>query len=237
MALGLLGCAIAALGLVLVAVAGPAYRLGLLSLPAAYVLLQWAEFVGLAAVAASVVAAALAYRRRARFRMLVAAVGLILGLVAFGVPYDWRQRAEAAPPLYDITTDLENPPTFDALVPLRDEAPNSLQRPADAGERQREAYPELAPIIVTTPPDQAFNNALAAAQALGWEIVTADQGSGRIEATDTATWFALEDDIVVRLTPWGAGTRIDVRSVSRIAEGDARRNAERIREYLDRVQS
>src|SRR5688572_5828079 len=75
MTLGLIGCTIAVLGLVLVAVAGPAYRFGLTTLPNAFVILQWAEYAGLAAAAVSLIAAALAYRRGARVRMLVAALG------------------------------------------------------------------------------------------------------------------------------------------------------------------
>ena len=74
-------------------------------------------------------------------------------------------------------------------------------------------------------------------QEEGWDIVTADKSSGRIEATDTTRWFGFKDDVVVRLTPWGAGTRVDVRSVSRIGRSDIGTNARRIRQYLDQLQS
>ena len=84
---------------------------------------------------------------------------------------------------------------------------------------------------------EVFDLALAAAQEAGWRIVTADKGTGRIEATDTTRWFGFEDDIVVRLTPWGAGKRIDVRSVSRIGRSDVGTNARRIRRYLERLES
>ena len=84
-------------------------------------------------------------------------------------------------------------------------------------------------------PDQAFDRALAVAQDLEWRIVTADKAAGRIEATDTTRWFGFEDDVVVRLTPWGSGTRVDVRSVSRVGGGDAGTNARRIRDYLGRM--
>ena len=86
------------------------------------------------------------------------------------------------------------------------------------------------------PLDQAFNRALAVAQESGWTIVTADSASGHIEATDTSRWFGFEDDIVIRLTPWGAGTRVDVRSVSRVGQGDVGANARRIRRYLDALE-
>jgi uncharacterized protein (DUF1499 family) len=78
---------------------------------------------------------------------------------------------------------------------------------------------------------------LTRAQEDGWQIVTADKSTGRIEATDTTRWFGFKDDIVVRLTPWGAGTRVDLRSVSRVGRSDIGTNARRIRRYLDRLQS
>jgi uncharacterized protein (DUF1499 family) len=101
---------------------------------------------------------------------------------------------------------------------------------------QREGYADLAPITVKTPPDQTFDRALAVAQSQRWEIVTADKSSGRIEATDTTRWFGFVDDVAVRLTAWGSGTRVDVRSVSRSGVGDAGRNADRIRRFLRELQ-
>ena len=127
--------------------------------------------------------------------------------------------------------------TFDAVIPLRPDAANSLERPPVLAEQQRQGYPDLAPITLSIPSDEAFDRALAAAQESGWQIVTADKGSGRIEATDTTRWFGFQDDIAVRLTPWGTGTRVDMRSVSRVGRSDTGTNARRIRRYLDRLQS
>lgn len=237
MTLALVACGIAAAALILLAIAGPTYRIGLVSLPHAFTLLQWAAYAGVAATGVGIIAALLAYRRRAWFPMLVGATAIVAGLVASAIPFTWQRRAQNAPPIHDITTDLENPPSFDAVVPLRAEAPNSLERPEDLAEQQRQGYPDLAPIVLPGPLDQAFTRALAVAQDAGWEIVTADKGSGRIEATDTTRWFGFTDDIVVRLTPWGAGTRIDVRSVSRVGRSDIGTNARRIRRYLEGLQA
>lgn len=237
MIIGLVACGIAAVALILLAVAGPTYRIGLLSLPNAFTLLRWAAYAGIAAAAAGMTAGLLAYRRRARFPMLLGATAVAAGLVASAIPFTWQLRARNAPPIHDITTDLENPPGFDAIVPLRGDAPNSLERPADLAQQQRQGYPDLAPIVLTVPLDQAFTRALEAAQDAGWQIVTADKGSGRIEATDTTRWFGFTDDIVVRLTPWGAGTRVDVRSVSRVGRSDVGTNARRIRRYIQGLQT
>jgi uncharacterized protein (DUF1499 family) len=233
----LLACGAAALGLVLLAVAGPLFRAGAVALPTAFTMLRWAAYVGIGAIVIAVPPAIIGYARGDRLRVLVAAVGLLGGAVAFGIPFQWQQSAQSAPPIHDISTDLENPPVFQAVVPLRADAPNSLERPATLAQQQREGYPDLAPVTLPMPLAQAFDRALAAAQDAGWRIVTADRASGRIEATDTTRWFGFEDDIVVRLTPWGSGTRVDVRSVSRVGRGDVGTNARRIRSYLAELQA
>lgn len=237
MTLALLACAIAALGLTLLGVAGPAYRIGVLSLPNAFALLRWGAYVGVAAMVVGLLIGLLAYHRGARVTTLVAAIAFLGGVAAFGIPFEWQRGARNVPPIHDITTDLDDPPTFEAIVPLRAEAPNTLDRSPMLAEQQRQGYPDLEPITLSMSSDQTFDRALAAAQEAGWRIVTADKGSGRIEATDTTRWFGFQDDIVVRLTPWGAGTRVDVRSVSRIGRSDTGTNARRIRRYLDKLQS
>lgn len=237
MTLALLACAVAALALLFLGAAGSLYRIGVLSLPSAFVLLRWSAYVGIAAMAAALLAGGLAYRRGAWVRVLLACTAFAGGLAAFGIPFQWQRSARSVPPIHDITTDLEDPPTFEAVIPLRADAPNTLDRPADLAGQQRQGYPDLAPITLSTPIDQAFDRALAEAQEAGWRIVTADKGPGRIEATDTTRWFGFQDDIAVRLTPWGAGTRVDVRSVSRVGRSDTGTNARRIRRYLAALQS
>jgi uncharacterized protein (DUF1499 family) len=237
MILALLACAVAALALLLLGAAGPLYRVGVLSLPNAFTLLRWGAYVGVAAMIAGLFTGMVAYRRNARVSTFLAAAAFLGGVAAFGIPFEWQRAARSVPPIHDVTTDLENPPVFEAVVPLRAEAPNTLERPPALAELQRQGYPDLAPITLSIPSDQAFDRALAAAQQAGWRIVTADKGSGRIEATDTTRWFGFQDDIVVRLTPWGTGTRVDVRSVSRVGRSDAGTNARRIRRYLDTLQS
>jgi uncharacterized protein (DUF1499 family) len=70
---------------------------------------------------------------------------------------------------------------------------------------------------------------------MGWEIVAAEPAGGRIEATATTFWFGFKDDVVVRVTPADGGSRIDVRSVSRVGRSDVGTNAKRIETYLARI--
>jgi uncharacterized protein (DUF1499 family) len=228
----LIAFGLAALALVVLGVAGPVYRLGA-SLATAYEIMRWAEYVGIAASLLAVGAAIYSYRGRKWTGTLVSALALVVGLTAVAIPMAWQRRAQRLPSIHDITTDLDNPPAFQAILSKRAGAPNRLDRPPQLALLQREGYPDLAPITVATPPATTFDRALAVAQARGWEIITADKSTGRIEATETTRWFGFTDDIVVRLTPWGAGTRVDVRSAARTGAGDLGRNASRIRRFLD----
>jgi uncharacterized protein (DUF1499 family) len=88
------------------------------------------------------------------------------------------------------------------------------------------------PVSLALSPAAAFNRALDAAQRMGWTIVAADDTAGRIEASDRSRWFGFTDDIVVRITPSGSGSRVDVRSSSRLGRSDFGVNAARIRAYL-----
>ena len=68
---------------------------------------------------------------------------------------------------------------------------------------------------------------------MGWDSVAAEASDGRIEATDTTFWFRFKDDVIVRIRPSGIGSRVDVRSLSRVGGGDVGTNAARIRSYID----
>jgi uncharacterized protein (DUF1499 family) len=48
----------------------------------------------------------------------------------------------------------------------------------------------------------------------------------------TSFWFGFKDDVVVRIIPERGGSRVDVRSVSRVGRSDVGANAKRIRTYL-----
>ena len=142
------------------------------------------------------------------------------------------------PAIHDITTDLDAPPRFDAVVPLRADAANSLEHGGpDVAAAQRAAYPDIETLVLGHPPDRVVELAHVTAEAMGWEIVAVDTDAGRVEATDTTSWFGFKDDIVVRVRPATDGARVDVRSVSRVGLGDLGANAARVREFLRRLRA
>jgi uncharacterized protein (DUF1499 family) len=135
------------------------------------------------------------------------------------------------PRIHDITTDTAHPPVFVAVLPLR-KGLNPLDVVPEVIAQQKKAFPDIAPAKLDVPPAQAYERALRAVNALGLEVVAAVPAEGRIEATDTSLLFGFKDDVVVRITADGAGSRVDARSVSRVGRSDFGVNAKRIRKLM-----
>src|SRR6266480_1897134 len=197
---------------------GAGVRLGLWTYGTGFALLRYAAYIGIAAAVLALVALFLPQGRARWIAALLAALGV--GAATAYLPYSVQQRARSAPRINDITTDTEKPPHYGG---------------PQVAEQQRKAYPDIQPAVLASGPEAAFARALAAAQAMGWDIVDAQPKEGRIEATATTFWFGFKDDVVVRITPLPAGSRIDVRSKSRVGRGDTGTNAQRVRAYLKRL--
>ncbi len=199
-------------------------------------MLRWAADGGLLAAAVSIVSLILSRRQLSRARLILSISGLVIGLGVVGVLWSWWHTAQNVPAIHDITTDTENPPAFVSILPLRTDAAN----PAEYGgpeiaAKQKAAYPDLASAMLPLPPPPAFEQALRTAREMGWTIIDSNPGEGRIEATDMTFWFGFKDDIVIRITQADQGSRIDVRSLSRVGRSDVGTNAKRIRKYLKRL--
>lgn len=215
---------------------GLGFRFELWPLRTAFGLLRWSAYGGISAAALSLICAVWILRRSPYRGLLPALAGLILGAAVAVVPYGHLRTARSVPPIHDISTDLEEPPRFDAILPLRAGAPNPAAHGGEAiARQQREGYADIGPARLAVGPEQAFSRALDAARALGWEIVAASPEAGRIEATDRTFWFGFIDDVVVRIRPLNGGSRVDVRSVSRVGRSDVGANARRIRRFLEKL--
>jgi uncharacterized protein (DUF1499 family) len=157
----------------------------------------------------------------------------VIAGAAAAVPIGMMQIGASVPPIHDITTDTANPPVFVAIAPLRADAPNGTDYKADENvEPTKQAYPDLQPLVTNVPPAEMFKRAEAVARNMGWEMVAAVPEEGRIEATDTTLWFGFKDDVVIRIVVEGEGSRLDIRSMSRVGKSDLGKNADRIRKFL-----
>ena len=222
---------------VMVVASGPGTRLGLWPWQTGFTLVKWAAYTGMAGAAGAVILILALVVPRWRARPWVPFVALFFALVAFVPPLILLEEAKAAPDIHDITTDPFDPPVFVALMPVRKASPNGADYGGMAvAKLQQQAYPDIKSLVLKVPPEQAVQRAIDAARAKDWEIVSMDAPSGRIEATDTTLWFGFKDDIVVRIRPEvSGGSRIDVRSVSRVGSSDVGANAKRIRKFLSRL--
>lgn len=234
----LLGFGVAVIGLLMILIAGPGHRLGWWDFRTGFAILRWGVYIGAVAFVLSLIACITARPGGQRRGFLWALLGLVIAAVTAGVPFGWRYQAQQVPRIHDITTDTQNPPRFDAILPLRADIPN----PAEYGgpgvaAKQHQAYPDIKPAQFDFPKQKVFEQAVAVAQEMGWEIVAAEPSEGRIEATDTTFWFGFKDDVVIRITATASGSRVDMRSVSRVGLSDVGTNAQRIRSFLERLEA
>ena len=164
--------------------------------------------------------------------------GAILSLAILGnFGYWYLETQKGYPPIHDITTDTENPPEFEAIVPLRADAPNKTEYGGEeVAKAQKEFYSGIETLRLDEPPSQAYEKALEAAREKPWEIVAADKEDLRIEAYHKLPWFGFIDDVVIRVDTSENGSKIDVRSVSRLGRGDLGVNAHRIKDYLNSIE-
>ncbi len=232
---GAIGCALAALG------AGLGYRLG-----------WWHYSTGIAALgnvfwvavgAAVFCALALAFalvaaRPSPVVPAVLAAAGLAIAGVTAWIPYDLRMTANALPRIHDISTDLADPPAFVRAAELRakGEHPVAYDGP-EVAALQKKAYPDLATLELKAPRDKVLLAASAALVSMGLEITATDMAAGRIEAVATSRLFGFKDDVVVRVRSADSGSRVDVRSKSRVGRHDFGANAKRIRALRERLSS
>lgn len=165
--------------------------------------------------------------------------GVILSAAVLGGWLVLASDATQAPPIHDITTDVSDPPTFEAAAP-HDSRGAGFAYPsggAQVPDLQRQAYPDLGTASLDVARTEALWRARHTAEDLGWTQILDDSENGRFEFSDTTAWFGFADYVAVRVRPVDGGAAVDVRSVSQIGIGDLGKNAARIRHYLDELTS
>jgi len=232
------GLGLAVLAALVAVASGTGSRFGLWTFRTGFTVLAGGVVIAAVAVLISIRGLATAARAKARFTLAQALLGLALGIATAALPAWQFQVARSVPAIHDITTDPQNPPVFVALAAARAASPNGdAYGGSKVAAAQEAGYPDIKPLELSMPAAQVFDAALAIARSMGWDIAAAEPGEGRIEATATTLWFGFKDDIVIRVRPDAPGTRLDIRSASRVGKSDVGANARRIRAYLGRLES
>jgi len=174
---------------------------------------------------------------RGMLRILFALVLDILILAYPGyLAWQWRRL----PAIHDITTDPIDPPRYEALARLR--ATDGANPAAYAGlysaEQQQLAYPDIEPVTLDVTVQQAFDATLKLVNRRKWLIIDERPPQpprmiGKIEAVARTPIMGFREDVVIRVAPDGAGSRVDIRSSSRYFEHDLGTNAARVAKLID----
>jgi uncharacterized protein (DUF1499 family) len=165
----------------------------------------------------------------------LAVAALAIGIAMLAYPAYLGVLFYQLPAVNDITTDPVDPPRFEAIARLRPRGANSVVYPGAAAMKlQRATYPDIEPLIVSVPPAEAYEAALAVITKRKWRIVDvrpplAGRREGRIEAVVRTPLMGFRDDVVLRVRAAEDGARIDMRSASRFGTHDFGANASRLR--------
>jgi uncharacterized protein (DUF1499 family) len=235
---GSLGFGLAVAAFVMLAMAPVGWHAGWWHFRTAFfVLMQYSAYIGAGAAVVSligVIAALVVHNRRS---LLLGVLGLVVGGVLAYVPWSYWHVTQVLPRMHDITTDTENPPSFNAVLPARqaEHAGTAVYGGAELAKLQKQGYPDIAPVLTALPPTEAYTRALDTAKSLGWTIVATNPAQGNIEASQSSFWFHFTDDMVIRVAARAdgqPGSRVDIRSESRQGLHDFGVNAKRVRGYV-----
>ncbi len=228
-----LSLVIGVLAIFTVLLPGPLYRTRVYGLDGAFEMIKYGAYGGILAVLIAITGLTLVLLTRRPKYFIGAVIGVVSGVLAWGIPYMWLKKIESIPAMHDISTDTVNPPRFQSeVLALRNKAQNSaVYAGTEIAAQQAKAYPDIQPLVFKLAATTVYAAALRTVQAMGWKLDSNDPVTGIIEATATTFWFGLKDDVVIRIQAIGKSTRLDIRSESRAGKSDAGKNAQLIRTF------
>ncbi|GMR16474.1 MAG: DUF1499 domain-containing protein [Gammaproteobacteria bacterium] len=214
---------------ILTAMTGPiGSRLGWWDFDAAVLILKWSAYTALAASVLCLSGLWIARPGTRRRGFIYSLLGLFIVIPMILFLQSWKDAKKTLPPIQDITTNTENPPSFWY-------APNSrIYGGIGVAVLQQKAYPDIEPLLLSVPIDKAYDLVVKVIRGKGWQLYPANKEDMHIEATETTFWFGFSDDVTIHITATeNGGSQIDMRSASRFGGGgDGGTNARRIRSFF-----
>jgi uncharacterized protein (DUF1499 family) len=230
---------VAVFALALTVVAMAAHRFGNMPTLTAFNLFVLSILAAGVALILGVIAAVIVWRQGTYGAMRVS-FGILVAAGLIGWPAAFLGGARGLPTINDVTTDPASPPKFTDLAKKRGPGSNSPVYPQSFAKLQAEAYPDLKPMMIDRPVDEAFEIAREALVRQRLAIVREQPppergGAGIIEAFDRTIIVGFYDDVAIRVDGDGKRARIDLRSASRFGRHDLGRNAERMRRLMREI--
>lgn len=108
-----------------------------------------------------------------------------------------------------------------------------IPRINDVATGETPEYPGIQPLRLPAPPEVVFAAVRrVAAEMPGWRRIVVDDATRELRAEAVTRIFRFVDDVTVRVAAEGTGSRVWMRSRSRLGKGDLGANARRIRTFL-----
>ena len=171
-------------------------------------------------------------------------LALLIDAVVLAYPAYLGLQYRKLPPIHDVTTDPIDPPRFEALARLRiGEGTNTaVYAGLYSAEQQRQYYPDIETVELDVPVQRAYEVTLQLVTKRKWLVIDErapqlPRRIGRIEAVARTPIMGFREDVSIRVTPDGEGSRVDIRSSSRYFESDLGSNAARIGKLIDDINS
>lgn len=232
----------------LIMVSGPMlFRMGLIDLATAMGPVQqaamWTAAGGAVLGLVGLVLAFVSAKHRAG---IVAVLVTALAAMMAGSLFGRNVSREDLPPIHDVQTDWSFPVAFTEATLKEREKARAVRVRDDAligehegrwsgmsfAEAQSKFYVDITPQRMSGSVAQVTAGAAKAAERMGWTVTHTDIDAGVVEATYRSAWYELMHDIAVRVTPDGAGSRVDVRATSRMPGHDMGGNAALVKDML-----
>src|SRR3954451_3006132 len=176
---------------------------------------------------------------RGMSRILLAML-IDVAILAYPAYLAWQYRK--LPAIHDITTDPIDPPRFEALARLRagEGANPAVYAGLYSAKLQRATWPEIEPVDLDLPVQRAYEITLALVAKRKWLVIDErapqpPRRIGRIEAVARTPIMGFREDVSIRITPDGEGSRVDIRSSSRYFESDLGSNASRVTKLIEDI--
>src|SRR3954471_17878669 len=176
---------------------------------------------------------------RGMSRILLA---MLIDVAILGYPAYLAYQYRKLPRIHDITTDPIDPPRFEALARLRgsDGANPAAYTGLYSAELQRATWPDIEPVDLDVPVQRAYEVTLQLVNRRKWLVIDErppqlPRRIGRIEAVARTPIMGFREDVSIRVTPDGEGSRVDIRSSSRYFESDLGSNASRVTKLIEDI--
>jgi uncharacterized protein (DUF1499 family) len=218
-------------------------RLGLWDFKLSFLLFIVAAIIGFVVLVLAVLKMSTGDRQDSK-ALVITVIATLIPLSVLGSSV---MKAKSSPFIHDISTDVSNPPPLNAARSDRVAGDHSVayEGPELAGI-QLAGYPDLKGLTVNQAPADVFKMVRAVIKQNGWQVLAENSETlpFTIEAVDTSFLFGFKDDVVVRISAVESdaaaeaavtGSKVDVRSMSRVGKSDLGANAKRIQALLNQL--